>query len=255
MTGHRRTIRPGPLPRDGTEISTHNRSVFESSSGREMDARKMPGRMQGSSPSCWVEEKSDGRCVSIRDGTTNPYWHNRCAGPHRYLAHRRLNEIDTGSIYSCRDGIFCRFIQKRKGGSVPIRNGTKNLFSYNLREGPHRYHAHRLLKYVDEGISPPVRDGTRHDGVEKIDGRSVPKWNGPEDVLLKILRSGPHRYLAHRWLQEIDIGSSPPCRDGTMRNDVEKRKGVVCPSRMPELCFSQIFFLRDGKEFIVKGKY
>lgn len=180
MTDQRNTIRPGPLPRDGTEISTHNRSGFESSSGREMDVRKMSGRMQGScppwrdAPSFRVEEVCNGRSVPIRDGTKNSYWHNRRAGPHRYLAHRRLKEIDAESIFSCRDGTFCLFVQKRKGRSVPIRNGTTSEFACLCREGPCRNRARRCLKGFNIGSSPPVRDGTIRIDVGKRQGSSVP---------------------------------------------------------------------------------
>lgn len=192
MTDQRKTIRPGPLPRDGTIVSRQNCSGADYHSGGNILSMKAIGMMQGSGLPYWyetfrlVEEKSDGRSVPIRDGTNGQCSYNLREGPHRYLAHRRLQEIDRGSSPPCRDGTTPSGVEKPGGRSVPIRNGTKSEFAYNLLEGPHRYLAQRLLIDVDEGNSPPVRDGTCRDVVEKSGGRGMPVWFGGRDDISNI---------------------------------------------------------------------
>ncbi|MFA6541532.1 MAG: hypothetical protein WCT99_08010 [Bacteroidota bacterium] len=68
---------------------------------------------------------------------------------------------------------------------MPIWNGTKNLFSCNLREGPHRYLARRWVKGSNFGSSPLCRNGTLWGDVEKPGGRSVPVRIGRTDSISK----------------------------------------------------------------------
>ena len=140
MTDQRKTIRPGPLPRDGTIVSRQNCSGADYHSGGNILSMKAIGMMQGSGLPYWyetfrlVEEKSDGRSVPIRDGTNGQCSYNLREGPHRYLAQRLLIDVDEGNSPPVRDGTCRDVVEKSGGRGMPVwfggRDDISNIFCW-----------------------------------------------------------------------------------------------------------------------------
>jgi len=131
-----------------------------------------------------------------------------------------LTEVDVGKSPPLHVGPSPRVVDDDRGRSVSFRDGARITAPTDI-----------LMKSIcnpedpmvrDVGESPPLRDGPLNTAFHRCRGRSAPVRNGTQGIVQKETDLGPQRYLAEPGVRDVDIGESPPQRDG-LRNTADER--------------------------------
>lgn len=138
-------------------------------------------------------------------------------GPPRYLVHYHLMDIDGRNGPPGQDGTVRCVGEKARGSTVPIRDGTKDWISYNLREGPHRYLNQRLFDGGGGRNGPPGHDRLQYLFTRAIDAGPPRQYGLRRSVQTGQGSTPPCRNGARCWIERTMTGSTVPLRNGTVR--------------------------------------